>query len=169
MIHLIGILDHVHQCSTDFWPPEGEIRVIEKYKKYQQLFYIWLEKELNKIKNLAYIFEEWTYDKDFPSIASKLAEKKRIYYIQVDPRERPFNNKTENNIWRESIWIKIIKKRFSSPNPNNAILMIGDDHIDSIISKLKEDYNIGSVIRKSDLKKQMDNLNTKQTGPNIVV
>lgn len=161
MIHSIGILDHTHQCFTDFWPPGGETRVAEKYKKYQQLFYMWLEKELNEIKNLAYTFEEWTYDKDFPSIASKLAEKKRICYIQVDPRKRPFNNKTDNNIWRENIWIEIIKKRFPPSNSNSVLLIIGDDHIDSIIFKLKkEGYNIGSVIRKSDLKKQMDNLNT---------
>jgi len=177
MIYLIGVFDHAIQCFTELWPPVGSkgnvIRIGTKrlcvteippqFKKYQLPFQKYLNKKINTNRNISYIFEEWPwvlYEKPVNSIAQNLTLTMtlNIKYKQIDILERDGGNKADQNNLRETLWLQNIKTGLSSSSHHeNAIIILGNDHLDSFQSKLiNEGYEHMVIINEIELRSELD-------------
>ena len=140
MIYIIG-LNHGYQSLTDVWPPIIVGTPLENRSKTRQIpFQKWLKTQLQGNNKLLWIFEEWTYgNQQTPSIAFSLIEELDldIQYLQIDPKTRPYRAKEENGEYREQIWIEKILSSFNTANAGDALLIVGDDHVESLRLKLE--------------------------------
>lgn len=177
MIYLIGVFEHTIQCFTELWPPVGSkgdvirinnnklfvTEISPQFKKYQLPFQKYLNKKINTNRSISYIYEEWPwvlYEKPINSIAQNLtfAITLNIKYKQIDILERDGGNKAGQNNLRETRWLQNIKTDFPNSNHHeDAIVILGNDHLDSFQSKLiNEGYKHIVIINKIELKSELD-------------